>query len=85
MTSAFIAMTADPIQLLSQELKSFALLERYTCVLYDKTTDIENVNDLRKDVFAKKSLSMETFLPHRLHCYSMPIVQFTSLAFGSTQ
>ena len=56
-------MTADPIQLLSQELKSFALLERYTCVLYDKTTDIENVNDLRKDVFDKKSLSMKNIPP----------------------
>ena len=31
--------------------------------LYDKTTDIENVNDLRKDLFAKKCLSMENIPP----------------------
>ncbi|CAJ1084188.1 Sodium/potassium-transporting ATPase subunit alpha [Xyrichtys novacula] len=61
-TNAFIAMAAEPHQL-SQESKTFALLERYTCVLYDKTTNIENVNDLRKDLFAKKSLSMENIPP----------------------
>lgn len=62
-TDAFIAMTANPFQLLSQESNIFALLERYTCVLYDKTTDLEKVNDLRKDLFSQKCLSMENIPP----------------------
>ena len=62
-TNVFIAMMANPFQPLSQESNSFALLERYTCVLYDKTTDIENVNDLRKDLFSQKCLSMENIPP----------------------
>ena len=52
-------MTLNLFQLLSQETNIFALLERYTCVLYDKTTNLEKFNDLRKDLFSQKCLSME--------------------------
>ena len=32
----------------------FQTLERFTCVLYDKTTSITNVNDLRQDIYLLK-------------------------------
>ena len=53
----------NPFEALSQESNSLAVLEIYTCVLYDKTTGIENLNDLKKDLFAQKCLSMENIPP----------------------
>ena len=36
------------------------LLERYVCVLYDKTTPLCSVNELRKELFCKKAKTMES-------------------------
>jgi len=52
-----------PFQML--ELKSFkmGILERYVCVLYDKTTLLSFVNELRKELFCKRSKAMEAIPP----------------------
>lgn len=41
----------------------FLELEKFTCVLYDRAYGAENVNDLRKKMFSKKSLNMESIPP----------------------
>lgn len=60
-TSAFIAMTGN--HWLSQDSSAFSLMERYTCVLYDKATDLSKVNELRKYLFSHKCLSMKDIPP----------------------
>ena len=40
------------------ELESFEMeiLEQYVCVLYDKTTSLSSVNELRKELFFAKEV-----------------------------
>ena len=61
-TTAF--MVADPF--IPQHLTSntFALIERFVCVLYDHTTEHTNVNSLRQDMFSHgKNVKMMQNLP----------------------
>jgi len=60
------------------------ILERYVCVLYDKSTSLSSVNELRKELFCKRIKTMEAIpnadknvihnkIPYRFHivCSSM--------------
>ena len=64
-TEAFLCAADRPFQSLLLQLNSPTTekLERYVCVLYDKTTSICSVNDLRRDLFCKKSRTMENIPP----------------------
>ncbi len=64
-TEAFLCAADRPFQPLLLQLNSPTTekLERYVCVLYDKTTSICSVNDLRRDLFCKKSRTMENIPP----------------------
>ena len=66
-TDAFIAMTACPFQQLGQKSNIFTVLEWYTCLLYDKTTDLEKFNDLRRDLFSQK-MSVNGKYPSHTGC-----------------
>lgn len=52
-------MSAEPFL----ESSTITLHKRNTCVLYGKTICLDCVNDLRKDLFSKRSFSMEN-TPH---------------------
>ena len=52
---AFILATDHPFQMLDLESFEMEILERYVCVLYDKTTSINSVNELRKELFVKEA------------------------------
>ena len=41
----------------------FSVLERFTCVLYDKTTGLSMVNDVRQDLFSRHNKLMENIPP----------------------
>ena len=41
----------------------FKLIERFTWVIYDKTTSITNVNDFRQDLFLKQAKLINSSLP----------------------
>ena len=57
-----------PFQLLDLGSTTFQKLEeRFTCVLYDKTTSIPNVNDLRKDLFSKRAKLMDAIPPTQVN------------------
>jgi len=62
-TPAFTYMALHPFTHLVTEDEHFALLERFIIVLYDKTSDAENVNEARKELFCKKSRTMEKLPP----------------------
>ncbi|KAG1676996.1 hypothetical protein GQR58_014039 [Nymphon striatum] len=62
-TSGFLSMVEHPFQLLDLNSATFRLLERFTCVLYDKTTAVVNVNELRQELFSKKTQAIEKISP----------------------
>ena len=47
----------------------FAILESFTCVLYDKTTTLTYVNEVRQELFSKKSKMMEHIPPTQVECF----------------
>ena len=58
-TRAFQHVAENPIR-----LQWNLLLERFTCVLYDKTTRVNNIiNDLRRDLFSKRAKLMDNIPP----------------------
>ena len=65
-TEAFIKMVVQPIKPLEITCTLFELLERFICILYDKTTSVVMVNDLRKKLFSRGSLSMENIPPSQV-------------------
>jgi hypothetical protein len=62
-TEAFIKMVVQPIKPLKITCTLLELLERFTCIVYDRTTSVVMVNDLRREVFSRGSLSMENTPP----------------------
>jgi hypothetical protein len=46
-------------QKLEIEDENFKLLERFTVILYDKASNVEHVNEARKELFCQKSKTME--------------------------
>lgn len=62
-TTAFQCAAESPFQTLDLASTVFQTLERFTCVLYDKTTAITTVNDLRQDLFSKRAKLMDNIPP----------------------
>ena len=65
-TEAFEFAVAHPFQHLEDSSSILQLLERFACVLYDKTTSICKVNELRQDLFSKKARAMENIPPTKV-------------------
>lgn len=62
-TDAFQLMAKRPYTYLNIETEHFKVLERFTVVLYDKTSSMETVNETRRDMFCQKSKSMDAIPP----------------------
>ena len=62
-TTAFQHAVNNPFEVLDLASTAFQILERFTCVLYDKTTSITTVNDLRQDLFSKRAKLMDNIPP----------------------
>ena len=62
-TDAFQSVMVNPFQQLKVTSPIFELLERFTCVLYDKTTSMSQVNELRKELFSRKAKLIEKIPP----------------------
>ena len=86
-TEAFQFALAHPFQHLAECSPVFQLLECFTCVLYDKTTSISKVNELRQDLFSKKARAMENIPPTKVKLthqhYYLFIHRFASPYFFS--
>ena len=67
-TSTFGSVMENPFQLLKINSPMFETLERFTCILYDKTTSISQVNDLRQELFTRKPKLIETIPPTQVCC-----------------
>ena len=53
-TEAFLSVMNQPFQFLKVDSTAIKLLERFTCILYDKTTPLVSVNELRHELFCKR-------------------------------
>ncbi len=62
-TEAFQSVMEYPFHELYLTTPTFEILERFTCVLYDKTTAIAQVNELRQELFSKKAKLMDSIPP----------------------
>ena len=62
-TEAFSFMAGNTFQIIQQQSSIFATLERFVCVLYDKTGKRHSVNDLRQDIFSNTTHPMENLPP----------------------
>ena len=62
-TTAFNHISDNPFQPLSLQSPIFSTLERFACILYDKSTTLSSVNELRQELFSKKSVMMENIPP----------------------
>ncbi|XP_071792576.1 uncharacterized protein [Asterias amurensis] len=62
-SEAFVSISQHPFEPLEIASPDFQLLERFTCVLYDKTSPVERVNELREELFSKAKHTMEKIPP----------------------
>ncbi len=84
-TEAFLYMAGHPHIPITVEAQNFQLLERFSVILYDKTSSLESVNEARRELFCQKNKPMETWkLFHQLRmlCYSTVNVLPTKLGSG---
>lgn len=62
-TDALKQMAESPFHELDLEDSHFRLLEWYTVVVYDETSQVTSVNEAQKEIFCQRSKSMESILP----------------------
>ena len=56
-------MAQNPFADVGTESYHFKLLERYTVVLYDKSSNVENIDKARKILYCQKDKTMESIPP----------------------
>jgi len=66
-TAAFRFAAEHPYQVLDLESPQMELLERFVCVMYDRTTPLSFVNELRQELFCKRSKTMENIPPTQVN------------------
>lgn len=62
-TKAFLSVVDQPFQFLQVNSTAMKLLERFTCVFYDKTTPLVSVNELRTGVILQRANMLENIRP----------------------
>ena len=56
-------MAVHPYAELKVDSEHFQLLEHFTIIVYDKTSDLQHVNEARQEMFCQKEKSMERLPP----------------------
>ena len=56
-------MASNPHVPLNIESEEFKLLECFCVIIYDKTSNLEYVNEARRELFCQKNRTMETIPP----------------------
>ena len=62
-TKAFLYMVSNPHLPITVEAQHFQRLEHFTVILYDKTSDLEFVDEARRELFCYKNRTMENIPP----------------------
>ena len=66
-TEAFTFLENHPYYQLHVDDSIFKLLERFTVVLYDKASNVLDVNEAHKEIFIKKNRTLENTPPTQVH------------------
>ena len=66
-STAFLHMAENPYDEVNLTSSFFLLLERFTVLLYDKSSALGSVNEARLDLFCKKNTSLENLPPTQVH------------------
>ena len=62
-TDAFNFIVEHPHAQITVDCQEFQMLERFTVVIYDKTSTLVSVNEARKELFCQKNTTMENIPP----------------------
>jgi len=68
-TQAFVYIALHPFAAVNIDSQKFQLFERFTVIVYDKTSELQLVNELRQELFCWKEKAMER-LKHSLLQYT---------------
>lgn len=71
-TDAFLSIWNHPFEILDTGSPQFRQLERYTIVIYDKTSAKADINDARRELFSKKSRTLDNIPPTKVLLVFMP-------------
>ncbi len=86
-TQTFTFLAAHPFELLHAESDHFQRIERFTVVLYDKTSPLSSANEAREELFCRKNRSIDNIPPTQnvLLQYSQRAVYQAGIWTTSTQ
>ena len=74
LTEAMGSLTSNDLCPITSDDPAFKILQNFTCKLYDRTTDLEDVNILREAMFCRKTQRVDCLPPTQdallLHCNS---------------
>ena len=59
-TATLLSLSRGPAEVTDEDI---AMLERFTILLYDRTSSLENIDDARQELFTKKGWPMEAIPP----------------------
>ena len=62
-TDAFLFIRNHPFHTVGVHAEHFRQLERFTIILYDKTSTDDDVNEARRELFSKKNRNLENIPP----------------------
>ncbi|KAG0710839.1 hypothetical protein GWK47_021999 [Chionoecetes opilio] len=62
-TEAFNNFMNHPYMTVTVNCKQFQLLERFTVIIYNKTSNLDSVNEARRELFSQKNRPMEKIPP----------------------
>jgi len=68
---AFLHIVRNPFDSVLLESSHFQVLERFTVILYDRTSVLQSVNEARKDLFCKRNKSLENLPPTTVSMLSL--------------
>ncbi len=69
--SFFAQIFSNPFKLITTQSEVFKDLERFTCIIYDKTTEHSSVNGLRQELFSRHSKLIENIPPTQVKKLSL--------------
>ena len=74
LTETVLFLQDHPFQLLEKGSPQFEILERFTIVIYDKTSSLRSVNNARRELFTKQNRMLECISPTQVgingfHCH----------------
>ena len=72
LTEVMCSLTSNDLCPITSDDPAYRILKNFTCKLYDRTTDVKDVNILRESMFCRKTQRVECLPPTQdallLHC-----------------